>query len=96
MNIRIKFDSLCNLVQVERWAKQYLLSTGEGKSRRNPKMLELADWLRQHIPLEDSSGATAGLVHGDFRIDNVVFHPIEVQSLKASDNFLLFLVTLCY
>lgn len=49
-------------------------------------MLELADWLRQHIPLEDSSGATAGLVHGDFRIDNVVFHPIEVRSLKASDT----------
>lgn len=47
-------------------------------------MLELADWLRQHIPLEDSSGATAGLVHGDFRIDNVVFHPIEVPSVPCS------------
>lgn len=46
-------------------------------------MLELADWLQKHIPLEDSSGATAGLVHGDFRIDNIVFHPIEVQFLKA-------------
>lgn len=85
-DILIMFDSLPNLFQVERWAKQYLLSTGEGKSRRNPKMLELADWLRQHIPLEDSSGSTAGLVHGDFRIDNVVFHPIEVQSVKASDT----------
>ncbi|XP_055818339.1 probable acyl-CoA dehydrogenase IBR3 isoform X2 [Solanum dulcamara] len=71
--------------QVERWAKQYLLSTGEGKSRRNPKMLELADWLRQHIPLEDSSGATAGLVHGDFRIDNVVFHPIEDRVIGILD-----------
>ncbi|XP_059280736.1 probable acyl-CoA dehydrogenase IBR3 isoform X2 [Lycium ferocissimum] len=71
--------------QVERWAKQYLLSTGEGKSMRNPKMLELADWLRQHIPLEDSSGATAGLVHGDFRIDNVVFHPIEDRVIGILD-----------
>ncbi|OIT22631.1 PREDICTED: probable acyl-CoA dehydrogenase IBR3 [Nicotiana attenuata] len=71
--------------QVERWAKQYLLSTGEGKSRRNPKMLELADWLRQRIPLEDSSGATAGLVHGDFRIDNVVFHPIEDRVIGILD-----------
>ncbi|CAA3030184.1 probable acyl- dehydrogenase IBR3 [Olea europaea subsp. europaea] len=71
--------------QVERWAKQYLVSTGEGKSNRNPRMLELIDWLRQHIPLEDSSGATAGLVHGDFRIDNVVFHPIEDRVIGILD-----------
>lgn len=64
---------------MERWTKQYLVSTGEGKSNRNPRMLELADWLRQHIPPEDSSGAAAGLVHGDFRIDNLVFHPTEVS-----------------
>lgn len=64
---------------MERWAKQYLVSTGEGKSYRNPQMLDLANWLRQNIPREDSSGATAGLVHGDFRIDNLVFHPIEAS-----------------
>lgn len=72
------------LLQVERWAKQYLASTGEGKSLRNPKMLELIDWLRQHIPAEDTSSTTAGLVHGDFRIDNVVFHPIEVGTVLQS------------
>ncbi|XP_027115984.1 probable acyl-CoA dehydrogenase IBR3 isoform X2 [Coffea arabica] len=71
--------------QVERWAKQYLISTGEGKSERNPKMLELADWLRQHIPPEDSSGTTTGLVHGDFRIDNLVFHPIENRVIGILD-----------
>ncbi|KAJ8540382.1 hypothetical protein K7X08_030301 [Anisodus acutangulus] len=71
--------------QVERWAKQYLLSTGEGKSRRNLKMLELVDWLRQHIPLEDSLGETSGLVHGDFRIDNVVFHPTEDRVIGILD-----------
>ena len=41
-------------------------------------MLKLIDWLRQNIPSEDSSGSAAGLVHGDFWIDNLVFHPIEV------------------
>lgn len=41
-------------------------------------MFELIDWLQQHIPLEDSSGGATGLVHGDFRLDNLVFHPIEV------------------
>ncbi|KAL3505695.1 hypothetical protein ACH5RR_031077 [Cinchona calisaya] len=71
--------------QVERWAKQYLISTGEGKSERNPKMLELADWLRLHIPSEDSSGTTTGLVHGDFRIDNLVFHPSEDRVIGILD-----------
>ncbi|KAL8486187.1 hypothetical protein ACS0TY_023039 [Phlomoides rotata] len=71
--------------QVERWARQYLLSTGEGKSNRNPRMLELIEWLRQNIPLEDSSGAAAGLVHGDFRIDNLVFHPNEDRVIGIID-----------
>ncbi|CAN6551328.1 unnamed protein product [Malus baccata var. baccata] len=71
--------------QVERWAKQYIASTGEGKPKRNPKMFELIDWLQQNIPLEDSSGAAAGLVHGDFRIDNLVFHPIEDRVIGILD-----------
>ncbi|KAF2310938.1 hypothetical protein GH714_018666 [Hevea brasiliensis] len=74
--------------QVERWTRQYIASTGEGKSPRNPKMLELSDWLLQHIPSEDSSGVSAGLVHGDFRIDNVVFHPTE-------DRVIVFLTGNC-
>ncbi|OVA02616.1 Aminoglycoside phosphotransferase [Macleaya cordata] len=77
-------DNFCKR-QVERWAKQYMLSTGEGKPECNPKMLELASWLRQHIPLEDSSGATGGLVHGDFRIDNIVFHPVEDKVIGILD-----------
>ncbi|PKI65056.1 hypothetical protein CRG98_014525 [Punica granatum] len=63
-------DNYCKR-QIERWAKQYIASTGEGKPARNPKMFELIDWLRQNIPSQDSSGAAAGIVHGDFRIDNV-------------------------
>ncbi|KAG1338726.1 putative acyl-CoA dehydrogenase IBR3 [Cocos nucifera] len=67
--------------QVQRWEKQYLASTGEGKPDQNPRMLDLAGWLKQHIPHEDSSAASGtGLVHGDFRIDNLVFHPVEVSS----------------
>ncbi|KAG7995964.1 hypothetical protein I3843_01G136800 [Carya illinoinensis] len=71
--------------QVERWAKQYIASTGDGKPERNLKMLQLADWLRQNIPLEDSSGTIAGLVHGDFRIDNLVFHPNEDRVIGILD-----------
>ncbi|XP_077218202.1 acyl-CoA dehydrogenase-like protein isoform X2 [Tasmannia lanceolata] len=72
--------------QVERWAEQYLASTGEGKPQRNPKMLDLAGWLRQHIPLEDSSKMSGvGLVHGDYRIDNLVFHPLEDRVIGILD-----------
>jgi acyl-CoA dehydrogenase len=46
-------------------------------------MLELAQWLLQHIPSEDSSRASGGIVHGDFRIDNVVFHPNEACCCKC-------------
>lgn len=72
--------------QVERWAKQYITSTAEGKPERNPKMLELIDWLKNHIPLEDSLGALSTcLVHGDYRIDNLVFHPIEDKVIGILD-----------
>lgn len=73
--------------QIDRWFKQYLASTSEGKPERNPKMFELVDWLRKNIPAEDSTGATSGLVHGDFRIDNLVFHPSEVWILSRSFVF---------
>ncbi|OAY56054.1 hypothetical protein MANES_03G198800v8 [Manihot esculenta] len=80
-----KVFCLCTDPNVERWAKQYIASTGEDKSPRNPKMLELSDWLLQHIPPEDSSGASAGLVHGDFRIDNLMFHPTEDRVIGILD-----------
>lgn len=63
---------------MERWAKQYVAATAEGKPQKDPKVFELINWLRQNVPKEDSFGAAGGIVHGDFRIDNLVFHPTEV------------------
>lgn len=77
-------DNYCKR-QVERWTKQYIASTSEGKPERNPKMFQLIDWLQQNIPPEDSLGSTAGLVHGDFRIDNLLFHPIEDRVIGILD-----------
>ncbi|XP_010524721.1 PREDICTED: probable acyl-CoA dehydrogenase IBR3 isoform X2 [Tarenaya hassleriana] len=77
-------DNYCKR-QIERWFKQYLASTSEGKPERNPKMFELVYWLRKNIPAEDSTGATSGLVHGDFRIDNLVFHPSEDRVIGIID-----------
>ena len=53
-------------------------------------MLKLFSWLQDNIPLEDSSGSASGLVHGDFRIDNLVFHPDEVRSCKLFDAYHIF------
>ncbi|XP_022722358.1 probable acyl-CoA dehydrogenase IBR3 [Durio zibethinus] len=77
-------DNYCKR-QIERWFQQYLSSTNEGKPERNHKMFELVDWLRKNIPPEDSSGATGGLVHGDFRIDNLVFHPTQDRVIGILD-----------
>ncbi|XP_057539545.1 probable acyl-CoA dehydrogenase IBR3 [Amaranthus tricolor] len=79
-----RLDNYCKR-QVERWGKQYLASTSEGKPERNPKMLKLFSWLQDNIPLEDSSGSASGLVHGDFRIDNLVFHPDEDRVIGILD-----------
>lgn len=49
-------------------------------------MLELIQWLRENIPAEDRfAGSRTGIVHGDFRLDNLVFHPTEV-SLALLDS----------
>ncbi|XP_057249698.1 probable acyl-CoA dehydrogenase IBR3 isoform X2 [Beta vulgaris subsp. vulgaris] len=71
--------------QAKRWGKQYVASTAGGKPERNPKMLELISWLHDNLPLEDSSGSASGLVHGDFRIDNLVFHPVEDRVIGILD-----------
>ncbi|EMS45436.1 Acyl-CoA dehydrogenase family member 10 [Triticum urartu] len=80
-----KRDNYCKR-QVDRWGKQYLHSTGEGKPARYQKMLDLIDWLKENIPEEDSStGLGTGLVHGDYRVDNLVFHPTEDRVIGVLD-----------
>ena len=52
--------------QTSRWSKQYQAS----KTGEIPKMEALAEWLAAHIPPDDGQRT---LVHGDFRIDNMLF-----------------------
>lgn len=64
--------------QIRRWERQYLAQAGPGKKRPLlPEMLELISFLKAHVPRADSSledsGGRPTLVHGDFRIDNLVF-----------------------
>lgn len=38
-------------------------------------MNKLAEWLANNLPPDDNEET---LIHGDFRIDNIIFHPTEV------------------
>jgi aminoglycoside phosphotransferase (APT) family kinase protein len=61
--------------QVTRWSRQYLADDVAG---RDPNMDRLIAWLPDHIPAGDETT----LVHGDFRIDNIIFAP-EADEVRA-------------
>jgi len=63
--------------QVSRWSKQYRASELE----RIEDMDRLIEWLPAHIPAGDETS----VVHGDFRLDNTVFHPTEARILAVLD-----------
>jgi aminoglycoside phosphotransferase (APT) family kinase protein len=63
--------------QVARWSKQYQASQTEPIEA----MDHLIAWLPNNIPPE--TGTT--VVHGDFRLDNAIFHPAEPRILAVLD-----------
>ena len=63
--------------QVGRWTKQYKAAETETITAAD----ELIQWLPQHIPAGDETR----IVHGDYRIDNVIFHPTEAKILAVLD-----------
>jgi aminoglycoside phosphotransferase (APT) family kinase protein len=63
--------------QIERWSKQYRASETE----RIEAMDNLIAWLPQNIP----AGEETTIVHGDFRIDNLIFHPTAPRVLAVLD-----------
>ena len=63
--------------QISRWARQYRASeTGQVAS-----MDRLIDWLPDNIPDDDSTS----IVHGDFRLDNMILHPTEPRVIAVLD-----------
>uniref|UniRef100_A0A8B9HNW0 Acyl-CoA dehydrogenase family member 11 n=1 Tax=Astyanax mexicanus TaxID=7994 RepID=A0A8B9HNW0_ASTMX len=64
--------------QVSTWTKQYRASA----HRSIPAMDELSEWLGKNIPSSDNE---VTLVHGDFRIDNLIFHPTEARVVAVLD-----------
>ena len=66
--------------QIGRWSKQYQASV----TQPIPEMDKLIEWLPSHMP--DSARADiTSIVHGDYRLDNVIFHPTEPRILAVLD-----------
>ncbi len=63
--------------QIERWTKQYKAA----ETQHIPAMEALIEWLPQNIP----TGELTSIVHGDYRLDNVIFHPTEPRILAVLD-----------
>jgi len=67
--------------QIGRWSKQYLASaTGP-----NPAMERLIEWLPKNIPASALDPAEVSIVHGDYRLDNLMFHATEPRVIAVLD-----------
>ena len=63
--------------QIDRWSKQYRASETE----KIEAMDNLMAWLPANIPAGDETS----IVHGDYRLDNVIFHASEPRILAVID-----------
>lgn len=63
--------------QIERWTRQYQASSTETIEA----MDKLIEWLPNNIPPGDDTA----IVHGDYRLDNLIFHPTEPRILAVLD-----------
>ena len=67
-----------NARQIKRWSEGYRASETE----KIPEMDLLMDWLPKNIPAEDG---LVCVVHGDYRLDNMIFHPTKPEILGVVD-----------
>jgi aminoglycoside phosphotransferase (APT) family kinase protein len=63
--------------QIGRWKQQWALS----KTRENPAIDHLLAWLADHLP----EGDEVRLTHGDFKLNNLMFHPTEPRVVAVLD-----------
>jgi aminoglycoside phosphotransferase (APT) family kinase protein len=73
--------------QIGRWTKQYKASAdGAGPmSQPIPEMEQLLEWLPAHIPPAARDESKVSIVHGDFRLDNLMFDPGAPRVLAVLD-----------
>jgi aminoglycoside phosphotransferase (APT) family kinase protein len=63
--------------QIDRWTKQYRAS----ETQHIPEVEKLIVWLPQTLPEQKR----VSIVHGDYRLDNMIFHPTEPQVKAVLD-----------
>ena len=63
--------------QVDRWSKQYRASETE----KIDEMERIMEWLPAHLP----PAGPVRLVHGDYRLDNMILHATEPRVLAVLD-----------
>jgi len=67
--------------QIGRWSRQYTASV----TTPIPEMDSLMQWLPAHMPASARDESLVSVVHGDFRLDNLMFHPTEPRVLVVLD-----------
>jgi aminoglycoside phosphotransferase (APT) family kinase protein len=67
--------------QIGRWSKQYMAS----ETQAIPEMNRLIEWLPAHLPETARDGSQVAIVHGDFRLDNLIFHASEPRVSAVLD-----------
>jgi aminoglycoside phosphotransferase (APT) family kinase protein len=67
--------------QIGRWSKQYQASI----TQPIEEMDKLIEWLPANIPASAKDEAKVSIVHGDYRLDNLIFHPTEPRVLAVLD-----------
>jgi aminoglycoside phosphotransferase (APT) family kinase protein len=67
--------------QIGRWGKQYLASVTQPIAA----MDHLMAWLPAHMPASACDASKVAVVHGDYRLDNLVFHATEPRVLAVLD-----------
>ena len=63
--------------QISRWSQQYVAA----KTNEIAAMDRLMEWLPAHIPPGDETT----IVHGDYRVENLIFHPTEPRVAAIVD-----------
>ncbi|WP_280192098.1 phosphotransferase [Delftia sp. PS-11] len=67
--------------QIGRWSKQYVASV----TQPIPEMDKLMQWLPENMPASALDASRVSIVHGDYRLDNLMFHPTEPRVIAVLD-----------
>jgi aminoglycoside phosphotransferase (APT) family kinase protein len=67
--------------QIGRWSKQYAASI----TQPIPEMDQLIEWLPKNIPAMAQDASMVSIVHGDYRLDNLMFDPQQPKVIAVLD-----------